>query len=94
VWQKYKDQDVVVWGIGPQDGLSNLQIFQEQMGMTYPILYDEGGSVHVDYNAGKPATNTKYPEDWIIGTDGTVLYVNTKYEPNEMIAVIETELAK
>ena len=83
-----------MWGIGPQDGLNNLQIFEEQMGTTYPILYDDGGVVQSDYNPGAEFTNTKYPEDWIIGIDGTVLYVNTKYEPDEMIAVIESELAK
>lgn len=83
-----------MWGIGPQDGLSNLQIFQEQMGVTYPILYDDGGMAHADYNAGAKSTNSVYPQDWIIGVDGTVLYVNTAYEPNEMIAVIEAELAK
>ena len=84
----------MVWGIGPQDGLNNLQIFHEQMGLTYPFLYDDGGIAHADYNPGQKTTNSIYPQDWIIGADGTVLYVNTAYEPNEMIAVIEAELAK
>jgi len=74
--------------------LANLQTFREQMGVTYPILYDEGGLALADYNPGKKTTNSVYPQDWVIGADGTVLYVNTAYEPNEMIAVIESELAK
>ena len=83
-----------VWGIGSQDALSNLQLFQEQMGVTYPILYDEDGDVQANYNPGQKTTNSIYPQDWIIGVDGTVVYVNTKYEPDEMIAVIEAELDK
>ena len=94
LWQKYKEQGLVVWAIGPQDGLSNLQTFQEQMGVTYPILYDDGGLAHAEYNPGQKTTNSVYPQDWIIGPDGNVLYVNTAYEPNEMIAVIEAALEK
>ena len=50
------------------------------MGLTYPILFDEGGLVHDQYNPGDIPTSL-YPQDWIIGADGRVRYVNTIYDP-------------
>jgi peroxiredoxin len=84
----------VVWGIGSEDGYDALSSFVEQMGLTYPVLFDGSGDLLSIYDPGKPPTNSVYPQDYIIGVDGTVVYVNTKYEPDEMIAVIETELQK
>ena len=94
IYNKYKDQDVVVWGIGAQDGYESLKLFAEQMGLTYPILYDANGKVKANYNPGKTPTNSVYPQDWIVGVDGTIVYVNTEYEPEEMSQIIELELQK
>ena len=94
LWQKYQDQGLVVWGIGSQDSQQNLEVFAEQMDISFPILIDEDGSVHAQYNPGKVGTNSVYPQDWIIGVDGTLVYVNTEYEPDEMQAIIEAELSK
>jgi len=94
LWQEYKDQGLVVWGVGSEDAYDALNSFADLMGLTYPILYDESAELLAIYDPGKPPTNSKYPQDYIIGVDGTVVYVNTKYEPDEMIAVIEDELAK
>ena len=84
----------MVWGIGSEDSRANLARFKEQMGISFPILFDDGAVVQQDYNPGRNATNSVYPQDWIIGVDGTVVYVNTRYEPDEMMAVINDELAK
>ena len=35
-----------------------------------------------------------YPQDWVIGADGRVAYVNTAYEADEIRAIVEEELAK
>jgi peroxiredoxin len=94
IYNKYKDQDVIVWGIGAEDGYETLKLFAEQMGLSYPILYDQNAQVKANYNPGKPHTNSAYPQDWIVGVDGTIVYVNTEYEPDEMAQIIEAELAK
>ena len=64
------------------------------MGITFPVLFDDGGVVHEDYNPGQNTTNSVYPQDWIIGVDGTVVYVSTSYKPEEMMEILEAELAK
>lgn len=92
IWQEYKDRGVLVWGIGSEDDFENLSVFSEQMGLTFPVLFDDGGAVQALYNPGDVPTNSVYPQDWIIGTDGTVKYVNTVYDPDEIMAVLEAEL--
>jgi peroxiredoxin len=84
---------VVVWAIGSEDEYADLGTYVEQMGLTYPLLYDEGAAVQDLYNPGRVPTNSKYPQDWIIGADGRVKYVNTIYDPDELMAVLDAELA-
>ena len=64
------------------------------MGLTFPVLWDDGAEVKALYDPGKTYNYSIYPPDWIVGADGTVVYVNTSYEPDEMFAIIEEELAK
>ena len=83
-----------MWGIGAQDSWENLATFSDQMGLTYPILFDEGGETKAQYNPGKTPTNSVYPQDWIIGSDGRVVYVNGGYDPSAMAAAIDAELGR
>ena len=83
---------MVVWGISSEDRYADLVEFTDQMGLTYPVLFDEGGLVHDQYNPGDIPTNSLYPQDWIIGADGRVRYVNTIYDPVELMAVLDAEL--
>ena len=94
LWQTYQARGVVVWGIGSQDEFSTLEGFAKQMGLTFPVLWDDGAVVKAEYDPGKVPTNSAYPQDWIVGVDGTIAYVNTTYEPDEMFAILEAELAK
>lgn len=64
------------------------------MGVTFPVLFDQGGTVQSQYGRLRHSFGTVYPQDWIVGIDGTVVYVNPGYEPDEMVATIEAELAK
>ena len=85
---------MVVWGIGGSDSYSDLESFRDQMGLTFPILYDPGGQVLYQYEQEWAFWNTIYPQDWVIGVDGKVAYVNSGYEPDEIIVVLDNELQK
>ena len=61
------------------------------MGLTYPILYDEGGVVHDQYSQLTKVA-AAYPENWIIAPDGTVSYVSNIFDIDAMIAIIEQDL--
>ena len=85
---------MVVWGIGSEDTYAVLEGFTKQMGLTFPVLWDDGAAVKALYDPGENWKGSFYPQDWIVGVDGTIVYVNTGYEPDEMTAILEAELAK
>lgn len=58
-----------------------------------PILVDVHG-VQQQYQQQMAFPTAAYPQDWIIGTDGTIQYYNNRYEYEMMIEVIERELAE
>ena len=43
IWEDYRDLGVVVWGISSEDRYAGLVGFTDQMGFTYPVLFDDGG---------------------------------------------------
>jgi peroxiredoxin len=87
---------LVVWGVGVDinqgDTLESVTDFRDQMGVTYTVLYDENGVVYEDYNQQAEFGGTIFPQQWLIGADGTVIYVNNAYEPDALIATIEEAL--
>ena len=84
----------MVFGIGSEDSQTALLNFRNSFGLTYPILYDSNGQVHAQYNLQSAFPTAAYPQDWIVGVDGTIQYVNNAYDPAAMTAVIEAELGK
>ncbi len=84
----------MVWGIASDDDLDTLLSFRDQMGLTFPILYDEDGSVHAQYVGDTEFQGTKSPEDWVIGIDGTIKYYNGAYDAAAIKDILDDELAK
>jgi peroxiredoxin len=86
-----------VWGIGSPGYKSEtedaLRAFRDAFGLTFPILLDNDGSVMEAYSQDAFEVSP-YPQDWVIGADGRVAYVNTAYEADEIRAIVEEELAK
>ena len=95
IWQIYKDSGLVLWGIGGHsDTIATLKLFKKQMGLTFPILFDDAYAVQRAFYQVEPAIFSPYPKDYIIGIDGRIRYVNNKYDHEELIGAIEEELAK
>ncbi len=84
----------MVWGIaGDRDSQAQVSRFVDQIGVSFPILYDQGASV-IDQYRLRHDFGTKYPIDWVVGKDGRIIYVNDGYEPDEIKAVLDAELAR
>ena len=81
-----------VYGIATAESEYTVEQFKEYTGATYPFLLDTDGSVLNAYSQQTAFWSAAYPQDWIIGADFKVAYVNNGYEPDEMIAVIEEQL--
>ena len=85
----------MVWGIGgDNDTKENLANFVAQMGLTYPILYDDNYAVQTALFSLELAIHSVYPSDWLVGVDGELLYVNNEFDTEELLPIIEAELAK
>lgn len=83
---------MVVWGIGSMTPEDDIRNFAEYMGLTFPILLDSTGSLGDAYNLGMSFPSAAFPQDWVIGADGNIVYGNNAFELDEMIAAIESEL--
>lgn len=82
----------MVWAIsGDHDG--TLSDFVEDLGLSLPVLVDDA-NVTLQYTNDSPFPTAPYPQDWIIGKDGTVRYYNNRFEHDAMVEVIERELAE
>lgn len=92
MWRAYRERGVRVWGITSQEDASVVQTFVDQYGMTFPVLLDADGSVGRDYRQDPAFPSAAYPQDWVIGTDGRVAYVNNGFELDAMQTAIENEL--
>ena len=66
--------------------------FVESLGLTFPVLLDTDGSVNEQYASQMAFPTAAYPQDWVIGTDGVIVYANNTFEADEMIQAIEREL--
>jgi len=83
---------VVVYGVASDDEVGVLEVFRDALGLSFPILVDPGGVVHAQYAMSSAFMSSAYPQDWIVGIDGRIVYANNAYEPDEMRAVLDLEL--
>ena len=83
----------MVWGIASRESAETVQRFVDQYGMTFPILLDTDERVNNTYAQEMAFPSAAYPQDWVIGTDGVVVYANIGFELDAMVAALERELA-
>jgi len=91
VWQRFKDNDLVLIGIDRDEPLDVVQKFIKEMGVTYPIALDPDAE-HFARFAPKKAGVTR---NIVIDKNGRIAFLTRlfdKAEFQEMIAVIETLL--
>lgn len=82
----------MVWGIASRENSLGVQQYVESLGLTFPILLDTTGAVNETYALALAFPTGAYPQDWVIGTDGLVVYANNRFELEEMTTAIEREL--
>ena len=69
-----------------------MENYVAQLGLTYPVLMDPNAEVHREYAQQMAFPSAAYPQDWVIGTGGTVIYMNNGFELDAMISAIQGEL--
>ena len=72
-WADFRGRGVQFLGINYRDDRAAARAFQEEFGITYPSVFDPGGTLAFDYELiGLPTT-------FIIGPDGRIIYRFTGY---------------
>ena len=66
--------------------------YVDSLGLTFPILLDTDGAVNEAYARRMAFPTGAYPQDWVIGKDGVIVYANNRFELEEMRTAIEREL--
>ena len=81
----------MVFGIASQEPQGDVEQYIEQLGITFPILIDQNGSVHAQYQQEMAFPSAVYPQDWVIGPDSTILYRNNGYELDAILTLLGVE---
>jgi len=66
-----------------------LRSFRDQLGLTFPVLVDEEGTIYEQYRQQAAFYLASYPQDWVIDGDGRVAYADNEYHPDAVRATIE-----
>ncbi len=69
-WREYKDKGVVFVGVDVMDDRENASEFLEEIGITYPNLYDPSGKVSNKYNI------IALPVTFFIDKEGSIVAKN------------------
>jgi len=90
----YDPDELAVWGVqaGSIEVVTDdlLRAWVAATGVTFPVMPDTAGT-YGQYEA--VGSTAPFPLDVIVDQQGTVQYVNTRYDPDAMAAVVEALLA-
>jgi len=88
----YADQGVLVYGIHrTNEPVELLADFQEQTGVTFPLVRDEGTLSRFAFPAG---VGYPYPRDIVVDKNLRVRSIKNSFNPEEMEALIVELLAE
>jgi hypothetical protein len=88
IWQAYRDDGVIVWGINFAESVPTIEEFIEQFGVTFPILLDPQGGAYSRYlEIGFCVI--PFPLDHIVDPDGLIAYRSCEYYPDSMVTIID-----
>ena len=91
VWQRYRDQGVLVYGLYGAEDPDLIEDFVEQTGVTYPVI--DGRDTQRDF-AYPPGSGYPYPRDVVIGKDLTIHSIRNSFNLPELRALVERLLAE
>jgi hypothetical protein len=91
IWQKYRDQGVLVYGLHPGDDAALVAAFVEQTGISYPVVNSQGT---LGKFAFPPGVGYPYPRDVVIGKDLRVRSISNSFNVDDMDTLVQQLLAQ
>jgi hypothetical protein len=90
----YGDDGFVVWALAHNEDPELVAQWVDYFDITIPVMVDVTGSVKADYPMPSAFPTAAYPQQWLIGKDGTVRYINNRFDHALLSAAIERALAE
>ena len=85
---------MVVLGVASGEPDAVVADFVGRLGITYPVLLDRDGAVNRQYAQEMAFPTAAYPQDWVVGRDGVVVYANNGFELDAMVTAVENALSE
>lgn len=82
----------MVWGIFTHEPEDRVRPYVEALGVTFPVLLDETGEVDRLYDLEFAFPTGAYPQDFVVGTDGRIVYASNEPDVEAIEAAIRAEL--
>ncbi|MCB9766351.1 MAG: redoxin domain-containing protein [Alphaproteobacteria bacterium] len=89
----YADAGVRVWAIATEPP-EMLEEFRDAYGLSLPILHDPRGQVFAQYQQEMPFATGAFPQEIIVGPDGTIVYAHNRFEVEAVRAALDAALAE
>lgn len=92
IWEELGPEGAVVWGITAREDRATVQAYVDSLGLTYPILLDKTGEIDLLYDLGFAFPTGAYPQDFVVGTDGRIVYASNEPDVEAIEAAVRAEL--
>lgn len=83
-----------MWAIATREPQEQVQRWVDAFDITLPVLLDVDGTLTELYEQTMAFPTGAYPQEWLVGTDGTIEYYANELEYDALVDVIEAELAE
>jgi len=85
---------VVIWGIVSNESPEHVGEYAEFLGVEFPVLNDVDGSVDRLYDLEFAFPTGAYPQDFVVGTDGRIVYASNEPDLEAIEQAVIDELAE
>lgn len=93
IWRELADEGAVVWGIASREGEDAVRRTVDALGITFPVLLDTDGAVDRLYDLEFAFPTGAYPQDFVVGVDGRIVYASNEPDVEAIEAAVRAELA-
>ena len=83
-----------IWAIATREPADLAERFRDEFGIELPILLDRDGAAFDAYQTTFAFPTGAYPQQFVVGVDGTIVYYGNTLQYETLVDVIEEELAK
>jgi peroxiredoxin len=92
IHEQYGPDGAVVVGISSRERAEDVAFYADSLGLTFPILLDADGSVDRLYDLEFAFPTGAYPQDFVVGADGRIVYASNEPDVEAIEAAVAEEL--